>query len=112
MSYYSTVYGQRSKLDFTYLQMRYVWLWDIAKKSRRRSCLRQPSPAYAGLEREFLLAEDTRVALGRRDSDLRADHTHAEAMVAPAMGFLYLLGVTNYDEDMQPAGRSRAAPLV
>ena len=45
---------------------------------------------------------------GQSDSDLLADHTHAEIVIVPAMG-TDLLG-RQYDAVVQPAGRSPEQP--
>lgn len=49
-------------------------------------------PAHAGLGMDFLLAEDTCVALSWRNLNLLANHTQAEDMDILAMG-LHPLGV-------------------
>ena len=92
MSYYSTVYGQRSKLDLIYT----AFFTGIAFSRRRTRLHQPPSVCKSRMQYVILFAEDTRVALGWRGFKLLADQTHAEDMGVPAMGSLHLLGVIDW----------------
>lgn len=108
MSYYSTVYGQRSKLDLIYT----AFFTGIAF-SRRRTRLHQP-PSVCKSSKQFviLFAEDTRVALGWREFNLLTDQTHASGDCFGSKLFTHTeleqaikCGMALQKEPIRPAGR-------